>query len=78
MVVYVWQTFLLIVRHWLIELASDAGVIIAAWGNRGGHLNRSMQVVELLPNLHCLKMNKSGGPAHPLYLKADLQPMPMA
>jgi len=62
---------------WLIKLANDAGVIIAAWGNGGGHLNRSKQVVELLPNLHCLKMNKSGEPAHPLYLKSDLQPMPM-
>ena len=27
--------------------------------------------------LHCIKMNKSGEPAHPLYLKADLKPVPM-
>ena len=30
-----------------------------------------------LLNLYCIKMNKSGEPAHPLYLKADLMPVPI-
>jgi len=62
---------------WLTKLANDAGIVVAAWGNDGSYLNRSNMVVEMLPNLHYLKMNKSGEPAHPLYLKADLIPVLM-
>jgi len=29
--------------------------------------------LSLVPNLMCLKVNKSGQPAHPLYLKKDLK-----
>ena len=60
--------------EWLCKLAKEAGLIVAAWGNMGAYLGRSQQVVRLLPNLHCLKLNKSGEPAHPLYLRADLRP----
>lgn len=63
--------------QWLIQLSSTAGLVIAAWGNTGGHMGRSKKVKQLLPNLHCLKINKSGEPAHPLYQKATLQPMPL-
>jgi len=63
---------------WLVNLANDAGVVVAAWGNNGRHLNRSEDVVASLPNLHYLKRNKSGEPAHPLYLKSDLLPVPMS
>ena len=62
---------------WLKKLAKDAGLVVAAWGNTGGYLNRSEQVKSILPNLYCLKMNQSGEPAHPLYQKADLRPVPM-
>jgi hypothetical protein len=62
---------------WLNKLANDAGIVVAAWGNDGRYLSRSKMVVEMLPNLHYLKMNKSGEPAHPLYLKADLIPVLM-
>ena len=51
---------------WLIELSQNAGIVVAAWGNHGSFLGRSKQVVNLLPNLHCLKRNKSGEPAHPV------------
>lgn len=64
-------------NEWLTKLAKDAGVVVAAWGNDGSHLSRSLEVIQLLPNLHCLKMNKSGEPAHPLYLKSDLKPVAM-
>ncbi len=63
-------------NEWLIKLANEAGLIVAAWGNMGAHLGRAQQVLHLLPNLHCLKINKSGEPAHPLYLQADLRPFP--
>jgi len=63
--------------EWLAKLAKDAGVIVAAWGNDGSYLNRSNEVKNMLSNLHYLKINKSGEPAHPLYLKADLKPVPI-
>lgn len=63
--------------EWLIKLSGKAGLVVAAWGNTGRHMGRSQQIRQLLPNLHCLKMNKSGEPAHPLYQKATLQPVPM-
>jgi hypothetical protein len=63
--------------RWLVELSQKAGLVVAAWGNSGSFMGRSHQVKQLLSNLHCLKMNKSGEPAHPLYQKASLQPSPM-
>ncbi|MFT5930149.1 MAG: hypothetical protein ACI9GE_000334 [Oceanospirillaceae bacterium] len=64
--------------RWLAKLSKDAGIVVAAWGNDGGHLGRSSKVKAMLPNLHCMKINKSGEPSHPLYLKSDLVPLPMA
>ncbi len=63
---------------WLAKLAKNAGIVIAAWGNHGAYLSRSDEVRQLLPTLYCLKLNKSGEPAHPLYQKADIFPALMA
>lgn len=60
--------------EWLMELAKYAGVVVAAWGNHGAHQQRSAQVRTLLPAMQYLKMNKSGEPSHPLYLKSSLTP----
>ena len=62
---------------WLKKLAKNAGIVVAAWGNDGTYLNRSMDVKKIILNLHYLKMNKSGEPAHPLYLSAKLTPQRM-
>ncbi len=62
---------------WLKKLAKGAALVIAAWGNNGSYLGRSNQVGKLILNLHCLKLNKSGEPAHPLYQAANRQPVPM-
>ena len=59
----------------LILLAQKAGVIIAAWGNDGVFLNRSEEIRSLIPEINVLKFNKSGEPAHPLYLKSTLTPI---
>ena len=64
-------------NDWLVGLSNEAGLVVAAWGNDGSYLGRSEQVKQLLSNLHCLKLNKSGEPAHPLYQKADMKPVPM-
>ena len=64
-------------NKWLKKLAKDAALVVAAWGNDGSYLGRSEQVKELLPILHCLRINKSGEPAHPLYQAAKLKPVPI-
>lgn len=61
-------------NDWLVKLANEAGLIVAAWGNDGSYLGRSKQIKELLTNVYCLKLNKSGEPAHPLYQKSDITP----
>jgi hypothetical protein len=62
--------------YWLEQLSKDAGVVIAGWGNHGVFLNRSAEVLSKLPEVCCLKVNKSGQPSHPLYLKKGLDPIP--
>ena len=58
----------------LVALAKDAGVVVAAWGNHGLHRGRGLEVIALLPQLHCLKVTKAGQPSHPLYLSKALKP----
>lgn len=60
---------------WLTRLSEKAGLVVAAWGNDGSFLNRSAHVKGLLWDIHCIRMNKSGEPAHPLYLRANLTPV---
>lgn len=55
------------------------GPVVAGWGNHDALRGRVEHVVELLGRpVACLKRNKDGSPAHPLYLKADLLPVPWA
>ena len=60
---------------WLQALAKDAGVIVGAWGNDGGFNNRSSDVMGMLPEMRCLKQNKTGEPAHPLYQPRSATPV---
>jgi hypothetical protein len=64
-------------NEWLVKLATNAGVVVAAWGNNGSHLNRSSEVLKLIPTIHYLKLNVTGEPAHLLYLLSDLKPQLM-
>jgi hypothetical protein len=65
--------------RWLVELAKDAGVIVAAWGAHGTHLQRDQAVKQLLAGkLSCLKITKDGHPGHPLYLRKTLKPFAFA
>lgn len=61
-------------RH-LIECASGAGMILAAWGKHGSHLARASYVLQILPPVHALAINKDGSPKHPLYVRADAEPV---
>ncbi len=60
---------------WIMKLAKEASIVVAGWGNHGSYLSRSEKIRRILKNLHCMKINKSGEPTHPLYLKADLKPV---
>lgn len=62
--------------RWLIEIAKHAGMILAAWGKHGAHMNRAAHVVKMLPAIHALWVNADGTPKHPLYCRADLIPFP--
>ena len=58
---------------YIVKLSKKADITVAAWGDNGNLYNRDKQVLSLVPNLLCLKINKSGQPAHPLYLKKNLK-----
>jgi hypothetical protein len=59
----------------LVELANGAGIVIAAWGANGKHLQRDQEVMRLLKGkLYCLGKTISGHPKHPLYLKSNIKP----
>ena len=62
---------------WILKLSKQAGIIIAAWGARGGHLHRDKAVCNLLSNLKCLGITKDGYPRHPLYLRKDIAIVPL-
>lgn len=63
-------------NEWLLKLHNEADLTIGAWGNHGEFMNRGKDIVNLIPNLKCLKITGKGYPSHPLYLKKSLIPIP--
>lgn len=63
-------------NSYLMELSRGAGVVVAAWGTNGIHMERDKAVRDLVPNLHCLRKTQAGHPGHPLYLPGNLIPAP--
>ncbi len=55
----------------LLNMAQEATLIVAAWGNNGGYRNRSTDVKKLFPHMKCLGKNKTGEPKHPLYVPSN-------
>ena len=61
---------------YLVRLADQAQVVVAAWGTYGAFLGRDQQVRGLLGRkLHYLRLTKDGHPGHPLYLPGNLRPV---
>jgi len=61
------------------KCASEAGIIIAAWGNNGGfmkqNLNVSAGLASLRIKLKCLLKTDLGFPEHPLFVPYETQPI---
>ncbi|NJR67084.1 MAG: DUF1643 domain-containing protein [Leptolyngbyaceae cyanobacterium CRU_2_3] len=60
-------------RH-ILKAASSADCTVIAWGNWGKLQGRDQAVLKLLNGVtpvHCLGINQSGQPRHPLYLKSS-------
>lgn len=66
--------------EWLCAVARGAGMVLAAWGVLGGHLEQDLNVCDLLRSqggeLYCLGLTKDGYPRHPLYVPKNRAPMP--
>lgn len=62
---------------WILWAASQAHLIICAWGNNGEFKGRDFQVLHLLESrfLNCLRLTGAGQPEHPLYIPAPTQPI---
>ena len=62
----------------IVEAVRDADRILCAWGSHGRLGGRATAVLGLLRGypLSCLAVNRSGEPAHPLYLPYSLTPIP--
>lgn len=66
-------------NYWIERcLRAADGPIVVAWGNHGTHMDRDLEVAELIVgyDVKCLGITKQGQPRHPLYLPKDapLQP----
>lgn len=59
-------------KSWIRECSPCA---VAAWGTKI-ILERERELLTL-PHLHCFRRTKAGKPEHPLYLPAELRPVPL-
>jgi hypothetical protein len=64
----------------VLDAATGSGLVVAAWGNGGGHRGRGQEVAELLAGRGvatcALGRTARGHPRHPLYVRADVRPVP--
>lgn len=61
------------------EALGRASLVIACWGEHGILLERASEIRSRHGRrLHALKLNRSGQPAHPLYLSGTLTPVKLA
>ncbi len=61
---------------WILKMDGLADQTIVCWGNQGGLMDQDQVIMALLNQPYCMKINASGAPTHPLYLKKSLRPAP--
>ena len=65
----------------LCEAVSQAGFVLAAWGNHGAHMGRAAAVLSAMRGcgvqVHALRLTQAGHPAHPLRISYDTAPYPI-
>lgn len=70
------------IRRAAEEAHNSGGMVIAAWGAHGGHMDRDKQVMALLDAWNIfpksLAETATGMPRHPLYLSGDCKPLDYA
>jgi hypothetical protein len=63
----------------IVEACTASALVVCAWGNHGSLHDRANKVLSLIRaqsiQPHALKLNSSGHPAHPLYLRKDATPV---
>lgn len=64
----------------IVDEASRAEMVVIAWGNHGALMERGDRVRDLLQmaakgKVHTLGFTSKGEPKHPLYLRADTEPV---
>jgi len=62
---------------WIEKIASKCDKIIFAWGSFPEAYERAKEVTNRY-NGYALVINKDGSPRHPLYVKSDIEPIPMS
>lgn len=60
----------------LRKAVQAADLLLVAWGNRGGFLERDRELLSWLPNPRCLGVTNQGFPRHPLYVRSSAEPIP--
>jgi hypothetical protein len=60
---------------WIERIAPKCHKIIFAWGTFKEAEERAKTVIAMFPDAECLQLNKNGSPKHPLYCRADIQPL---
>lgn len=62
-------------RFYLRKAMQETDLQVAIWGNDGQFLGQAERARKLFCELHAIRVNKSGEPAHPLYLPKHLHPV---
>ncbi len=60
---------------YLNKVFNETEIQVAIWGNDGTFLGRAEKYKNRFRPLHAIKINQSGEPAHPLYLKKQMKPI---
>jgi len=59
----------------LKEIFGKVGKVVCCWGNYGKYKDRNIEVLKMIDEPYCLRINKSGEPSHPLYLTEYIDPL---